>query len=162
MSLEIQTFQQRISEIRNIHVQVLYDGPEGGSYKERLLLVTSILDRGRILLVDNKAEYQKILKKLSPSLHCNVFLTESISLCPIDNILVPEHKLVDLDRLKNMYCNMEYPRILFTDPIAKWNGWYCNSLIEVHRTDGPYYRLLECSGCVICKNEMFIQDLSDE
>jgi len=102
-----------------------------------------------IFVVRNEDVFDKVFENIAEHCYTRVFLEDELILCPIDNEMVPKHEIASLDEVKELLAlcgKKKLPRILFKDPIVRWNGWKCNSIIKITRKNGEiYYRHLYCS-----------------
>lgn len=144
-------FKKKITELgRNEKVEVVSEVPKPGVDD----FIKKVEQSKKIYVIKNEISFDMVRQKISNSLLTRVFLRDELVTCPMENIMVPQHNLVSpeyMDREMKMYSDYKFPRILFSDPIVRWNGWKCNSFIEITRKDGSkYYRHLYCSDECDC------------
>jgi DNA-directed RNA polymerase subunit H (RpoH/RPB5) len=142
----IDSFKKRIGELgRTEDVEVVVDN----ATKNTDRFVSTMNESGTIYVFSNENMYNSVRRRIKESLLCNIFYREELFICPMDNHMVPEHTLCDDP--PSMYKNYEFPRILFSDPVVRWYGWKCNSMIKITRKNGSaFYRFLHCSEPCDC------------
>lgn len=112
-------------------------------------LLRRIEGEDTIFVFKNEKTFSIVEQKVEEHNLPKVFLRDELILCPMENNMVPHHTIMSED---DITCKLQYhnsyqlPRILFSDPIVRWNGWKCGSYIEISRGDDKkYYRHLYCS-----------------
>jgi DNA-directed RNA polymerase subunit H (RpoH/RPB5) len=105
------------------------------------------VDGDTIYVIYKDSDYKKVIEKVGEHESVNFFHDDGTFFCPMDNVNVPKHVLVeDPEELVRRYENLKFPRILFEDPVVKWNGWECGSYVRIERGRGEiFYRHLYCS-----------------
>lgn len=141
--MNVQEFCNRISEARGYPVNVVI-------ITEKKIPSNFQREENTVYIIQERNTFDGFFRAIVKEDEENasfVFHTEEILYCPMDNILVPEHELLeDLNEIA-IYREKKLPRILFEDIVARWYGWGCNSIIKIKRKDGSiYYRHLYCSN----------------
>jgi len=158
----VSTFEKIISELgRDEDVEIVSQSDK----KSISILIKRIQYENKIFIIKNEKVFNTIKQKIKEHNLVRIFFIDELMICPMDNIMVPCHNIIsekDIEERLEYHKTYQLPRILFSDPIVRWNGWKCGSYIEVSRFDGTkYYRHLYCSD-KSCTDPENIDDTSEE
>jgi DNA-directed RNA polymerase subunit H (RpoH/RPB5) len=148
----IERFEERIRRLgRTEDVEIVTDN----AIKNADKFISTMKESGTVYIFSSENMYISVRRRIKEPLMCNIFHREELLICPMDNDMVPEHTLLedwnDLPQRERMYKSYEFPRILFSDPVVRWNGWKCNSMIRiVRKSGGVFYRFLHCTEDCNC------------
>jgi DNA-directed RNA polymerase subunit H (RpoH/RPB5) len=98
-----------------------------------------------IIINGNSSNLLKDLLDLLPTeFYSKVFFADELKICPMDNILVPTHRLATEEEIRNLHKRHillnTLPIILISDKVARWYGWKVKTIIAIERPDGIYFR----------------------
>lgn len=98
-----------------------------------------------MLIVPKKLTSFGLKKIKSTSINYEIFNIKSLMINITKHILVPKHVLLSIDEknkvLKSFKCNIEQlPKILKTDPVAKYYNAKIGQVFKIYRKDEIVYR----------------------
>ena len=111
-------------------------------------LLIAIKNRnGNIVIVKNHSDeiMAAALKEIDAEDTGHVFFASELSINPLDNVMVPPHRLATSDELDYLQeLNKPLPVLLMTDPIRRWYDFSKNSVVAIDRNDGnTYFRVVQ-------------------
>ena len=111
-------------------------------------LLIAIKNRnGNIVIVKNHSDeiMTAALKEIDAEDTGYVFFASELNINPLDNVMVPPHRLAtsdELDYLREL--NKPLPVLLMTDPIRRWYDFPKGSVVAIDRKDGnTYFRVVQ-------------------
>lgn len=131
---------------KHTRVLILEKIPEDLNVKDTIGYIKErVLDYDLVIVHKKRKD---LFPELEPKYHSIVFFYDELLACPFDNVLVPVHRLLTPDETKFVLDKYsirldQLPKLLTSDPIARWNAWTSGNVVEIARKDGTrYYRLL--------------------
>lgn len=103
---------------------------------------------GAILVFENYSDeiVELALNTIDPLDSGYIFFASEILLDPINNIMVPNHRLAtdkEIDNLTSRHIPLEkLPVLRMLDPVRRWHNFKQGSIIAVDRKDETYFRLV--------------------
>ncbi len=87
-----------------------------------------------------------VLNEINPEDSGYVFFASELEVDPVNNAMVPRHRLAtegELDDLirKRIPAN-KLPVLRMLDPIRRWNNFAMGAIVAVDRPDGTYFRVV--------------------
>ncbi len=104
----------------------------------------------KILIVKNHSDdiIEKVLNEIDVTLSANIFFFSELNIDPVNNCMVPKHRLATKEELENL----KLKKILFSslpvlkvkDPIRRWHNFSDKSIVAIERNENDvYFRRIE-------------------
>ncbi len=113
-------------------------------------VIENVLDRdNKILVFNNHSEdvVSIVLSEIDPRDSGYVFFASELNLDPLNNCMVPTHRLAtpqEMSDLQNKHIpKNKLPILRMLDPIRRWHNFPADSVIAIDRPDGTYFRLVK-------------------
>lgn len=116
--------------------------------KSKTAYVTVELQKrdGAILVFINHSDeiVELVLSEIDPSDSGYIFFASELLVDPINNNMVPEHRLATADEIKNLASRHmpfnKLPILRMLDPVRRWHNFKQGSIVAVDRKGGTYFR----------------------
>ena len=96
--------------------------------------------KGNILVVTNHSDeiVKTVLNEINPEDSGYIFFASEILLDPLNNCMVPKHRIATSEEIDKLLCNKipldKLPIIRMRDPIRRWHNFPRGSVIAIERT----------------------------
>lgn len=134
-----------LQELRpGIHIKE-YNQPVCDKLSIAPLLQEFTLSKDTIYVVMNHTDdiVSTVLDQIDPERSGYLFFASEIELNPVNNCMVPTHRLAtrdEVNQLKDRHINMEtLPVLPILDPIRRWHNFNKNSVIAIERKPNDVY-----------------------
>lgn len=106
-----------------------------------------IKDRGNAIIVflnHSDDVVNIVLSSIDPADSGYVFFQSELLLDPVNNKMVPVHRLItdqEMQHLQSMHISMSrLPVLKMTDPIRRWHNFERGAIIAIERPSSTYFR----------------------
>ena len=135
-----------LKAIRPDNTILMYDEPttEKAHVPYLIVAVKERTNRSIIVVTNHSDDIMDIvLKEIDPVDSGYLFFQSELEVDPINNLMVPEHRLAtreELEMLRSRKVRLStLPVIKMVDPIRRWWNFAQNEIIAVDRKDGSVY-----------------------
>jgi DNA-directed RNA polymerase subunit H (RpoH/RPB5) len=119
--------------------------------KSRAAYVTVELQRrdGAILIFTNHTDeiVKIVLNEIDPRDSGYIFFASELQVDPLNNKIVPVHRLATLEEKKELIekhiPKHKLPILWMLDPIRRWHNFPKGSIVAIERPTGTYFRRVE-------------------
>ena len=125
----------------------MYDEPVNDKTEIPYLIIALKEKQTRsIIVVTNHSDemIDVVLDEIDPVESGHLFFESELEADPVNNCMVPNHRLATAEELDNLKFRgirkASLPVIKMTDPIRRWHNFPAGSIVAVEREEGPYYR----------------------
>lgn len=103
---------------------------------------------GAVLVFVNHSEdvVDAVMSEIDPRDSGYLFFASELRLNPVDNCMVPPHRVAAPEEIKTLNDRRippgKLPVLRMLDPIRRWHGFQEGSIVAIDRPDGTYFRMV--------------------
>ena len=103
---------------------------------------------GAVLVFVNHSEdvVDAVMSEIDPRDSGYLFFASELRLNPVDNCMVPPHRVATLEEINTLNDRRiphgKLPVLRMLDPIRRWHGFPEGSIVAIDRPDGTYFRMV--------------------